>query len=128
MHSPVVKYIHGIGINPARLSQPDAQVDIRKELRLHKDAFLCISVGELNENKNHQVVIKALGQLKDPDIHYIICGKGDQLENLTTLAKAQGVENKCSFPWISYGCAGYLQSVRYFCLPVTSGRITDSTA
>ena len=97
MHSPVVKYIHGIGINPARLSQPDARVDIRKELRLHKDAFLCISVGELNENKNHQVVIKALGQLKDPDIHYIICGKGDQLENLKTLAKAQGVENNVHF-------------------------------
>ena len=97
MHSSVVKYIHGIGINPARLSQPDAQVDIRKELQLHKDAFLCISVGELNENKNHQVVIKALGQLKDPDIHYIICGKGDQLENLKTLAKAQGVENNVHF-------------------------------
>ena len=97
MHSPVVKYIHGIGINPARLSQPDARVDIRKELRLHKDAFLCISVGELNENKNHQVVIKALGQLKEPDIHYIICGKGDQLENLKTLAKAQGAEKNVHF-------------------------------
>ena len=97
MHSPVVKYIHGIGINPARLSQPDAQVDIRKELQLHKDAFLCISVGELNENKNHQVVIKALGQLKDPDIHYIICGKGNQLENLKKLAKEQGVQNNVHF-------------------------------
>lgn len=97
MHSPVVKYIHGIGINPARLSQQDTRVDIRKELQLHKDAFLCISVGELNENKNHQVVIKALGQLKDLDIHYIICGKGNQLENLKTLAKAQGVEKNVHF-------------------------------
>lgn len=97
MHSPVVKYIHGIGINPARLSQPDARSDIRQELQLHKDAFLCISVGELNENKNHQVVIKALGQLKDPDIHYVICGKGNQLENLKTLAKEQGVQNNVHF-------------------------------
>ena len=97
MHSPVVKYIHGIGINTARLSQPDARSDIRQELQLHKDAFLCISVGELNENKNHQVVIKALGQLKDPDIHYVICGKGNQLENLKTLAKEQGVQNNVHF-------------------------------
>lgn len=97
MHSPVVKYIHGIGINTARLSQLDARVDIRKELRLHKDAFLCISVGELNENKNHRVVIKALGQLKDPDIHYIICGKGDQLENLKSLAKEQGIQKNIHF-------------------------------
>lgn len=97
MHSPVVKYIHGIGINPARLSQSDARSDIRQELQLHKDAFLCISVGELNENKNHQVVIKALGQMKDPDIHYIICGKGEQLEYLKSLAKEQGVHNNVHF-------------------------------
>lgn len=97
MHAPVVKYIHGIGINPDRLSRADNRADIRQELRLNKDAFLCISVGELNENKNHQVVIKALGQLKDPDIYYIICGKGDQLENLQNLAKEQGVQNNIRF-------------------------------
>ncbi len=97
MHAPVVKYIHGIGINPERLSKVDNRSDIRRELRLNKDAFLCISVGELNENKNHQVVIKALGQLKDSDIHYIICGKGDQLENLKNLAKKQGVQNNTHF-------------------------------
>lgn len=92
MHAPVVKYIHGIGINPARLSQADDQMDIRQELNLKKEDFLCISVGELNENKNHQVVIKALGKLKDPNIHYIICGKGSQKENLKNLAKEQGVQ------------------------------------
>lgn len=97
MHAPVVRYIHGIGINPERLSKVDKRSDIRQELQLNKDAFLCISVGELNENKNHQVVIKALGQLKDPDIHYIICGKGDQLENLKNLAKEQGVQNNIHF-------------------------------
>ena len=97
MHAPIVRCIHGIGINPERLSKVDNRSDIRQELRLNKDAFLCISVGELNENKNHQVVIKALGELKDPDIHYIICGKGDQLENLKNLAKEQGVQNNIHF-------------------------------
>lgn len=97
MHTPVVRYIHGIGINPERLSKVDNRSDIRQELLLNKDAFLCISVGELNENKNHQVVIKALGELKDPDIHYIICGKGDQLDNLKNLAKEQGVQNNIHF-------------------------------
>ena len=97
MHAPVVKYIHGIGINPERLNKIDNRSDIRQELRLNENDFLCISVGELNENKNHQVVIKALGQLKDPDIHYIICGKGDQLENLKNLAKEQGVQNNMHF-------------------------------
>ena len=44
MHAPVVRYIHGIGINPERLSKVDNRSDIRQELRLNKDAFLCISV------------------------------------------------------------------------------------
>lgn len=97
MHAPVVKYIHGIGINPDRLSKVDNRSDIRQELRLNEEDFLCISVGELNENKNHQVVIKALGQLKDPDIHYIICGKGDQLENLKKLAEEKEIQNNIHF-------------------------------
>ncbi len=97
MHTPVVKYIHGIGINPDRLSKVNKRTDIRQELQLNEDDFLCISVGELNENKNHQVVIKALGQLKDPNIHYIICGKGDQLENLKKLAEEKGIRNNSHF-------------------------------
>lgn len=97
MHSPVVKYIHGIGINPDRLNRTDDYSDIRQELNLKKEDFLCISVGELNENKNHQVVIKALGKLKDPNIHYIICGKGNQLENLKNLAKEQEIQNNIHF-------------------------------
>lgn len=97
MHSPVVKYIHGIGINPDRLNRTYDYSDIRQELNLKKEDFLCISVGELNENKNHQVVIKALGKLKDPNIHYIICGKGNQLENLKNLAKEQEIQNNIHF-------------------------------
>lgn len=97
MNSPVVKYIHGIGINPDRLNRTDDHSDIRQELNLKKEDFLCISVGELNENKNHQVVIKALGKLKDPNIHYIICGKGNQLENLKNLAKEQEIQNNIHF-------------------------------
>lgn len=86
MHAKSVKYIHGIGINPDRLSKDQTATNIRQELNLNSDDFLVISVGELNENKNHQVIIKALGKLKDPQIHYIICGKGDQLEKLKELA------------------------------------------
>ena len=97
MHAPVVKYIHGIGINPDRLSRADDRSDIRRELGLKKNDFICISVGELNDNKNHQAVIRALGELQDSEIHYVICGKGDQLEHLTRLAKEQKLEGNIHF-------------------------------
>lgn len=97
MRLPDVKYIHGIGINTARLTPGDNQNDIRAELELDKDAFLVLSVGELNENKNQKTIIKAIAQLKDSRIHYVLCGKGDQLENLQNLAAELNVLDNTHF-------------------------------
>ena len=46
----------------------------RKELGISNDSFVVLSVGELKPHKNHKTVIKAMGQLKDEDITYLICG------------------------------------------------------
>lgn len=96
-HAPRVEYIHGIGVNTDRLRSRDAQSDIRKELNLAEDDFLVLSVGELNENKNHQVVIRALAQLQDPKIHYLLCGKGELRDRLEALAKELGLEENVHF-------------------------------
>lgn len=97
MHLPDVKYIHGIGINTARLAYGERQNDIRGELGLTKDAFLVLSVGELNENKNQKTIISAIAQLNDPDIHYVLCGKGDQLENLQKQAEKLNIADRVYF-------------------------------
>ena len=54
-------------------------------------------MGELNENKNQQVIIRAVAQLKDPKIHYLLCGKGDQREKLESLAKELGIAQHVHF-------------------------------
>ena len=97
MHAKSVSYIHGIGMNTERLQKNSQQSEIREELGISKDKFFILSVGELNKNKNHKVVIRALGQLKDEDIYYAICGKGDQLEKLQVLAKECEVEKNVYF-------------------------------
>lgn len=96
-HVNQVEYIHGIGVDTERLHKRDAQSDIRGELGLTSDDFLVLSVGELNENKNHQVVIRALAQLQDDRLHYAICGKGALLEYLMGLARELGVEANIHF-------------------------------
>ena len=48
----------------------------RKELGFKEDDFVIVSVGELNANKNHRVIIEAVKRLKDKKIKYIICGMG----------------------------------------------------
>ena len=52
---------------------------------------MLLSVGEMIERKNHQVIIKALGKLKRDDIYYVICGKGPLKEELERLSKSLGV-------------------------------------
>lgn len=91
-----VEYIHGVGINTARLHKT-GQTDIRKELGLPENAFLVLSVGELNKNKNQQVILRAIAELNDPDIHYLLCGKGDQREALEKLASDLGLSERTHF-------------------------------
>lgn len=96
-HCPRVEYIHGIGVNTERLHSHNEQSDIRSELGLRKEDFLVLSVGELNENKNHQVIIRAIAKLNDPAIHYLLCGKGDKRDALEALARELGLEDHVHF-------------------------------
>ena len=66
----------------------------RQEISVPEDAFLLLSVGELNENKNHQVIIRALAKLNDPAIHYMVAGRGDKREELLALANQLGVAER----------------------------------
>lgn len=96
-HAKQVVYIHGIGVNTERLRSAENRTDIRAELGLQDDDFLVLSVGELNKNKNHRVVIEALHRLQDPQIHYAICGKGALLDKLNVLARSLGLKKNVHF-------------------------------
>ena len=92
-----VKYIHGIGVDTKRLQKSKQQNNIRTELQLKKNDFLVLSVGELNANKNHKVIIQALARLNDSSIHYLICGKGDLLNELQELVKKNHMDKNVHF-------------------------------
>ena len=92
-----VEYIHGIGINTARLTPKENQSNIRSELKLDEDDFIILSVGELNENKNQKTIIQAISKLNDPKVHYVVCGKGNQQEKLEKTARELSVENNVHF-------------------------------
>ena len=92
-----VEYIHGIGINTERLTPSANRNDIRAELGLSSEDFIVLSVGELNENKNQKTIIRAMQRLQDPRIHYVLCGKGDQLEALQQQAADAGLTERVHF-------------------------------
>lgn len=93
-----VEYIPGVGIDIDKFNRIEINKDLkRNELGLPKDVFTLLSVGELNKNKNHEIVIRALADIKNIDIHYVICGKGVFEEKLKNLSKELGVEMRVHF-------------------------------
>ena len=80
------------------------RIIIREEIDIPQDAFLLVSVGEFNKNKNHSVIIKALALLKDSKdgkdstigaVHYAIdaiAGRGNL--DLNAVAIEYGVEKQ----------------------------------
>ena len=79
MNSGRVDYVHGVGVSLDSFvlrENGDRNYPLRDYLGIARDAKVVLSVGELNRNKNHMIVIKALQLLKRDDIVYVICGDG----------------------------------------------------
>ena len=94
-HAQKVVYVPGVGIDIAKFA--DAEVDkvsFRRELGVPEDAFMLTSVGELIKRKNHASVIRALAQLRDKNIHYVIAGKGTLHKELLDLAHSLSVADQ----------------------------------
>ena len=64
----------------------------REELGLGLSDFVVMSVGELNDNKNHQVIIRAIKDI--PNVKYVIVGKGTLEKQLRELAGDLGISNR----------------------------------
>lgn len=89
-----VEYVPGIGIDLDKINAIEGnKEDLCKELNIPIDSILLLSVGELNQNKNHRVVIEQLDKLPG-NVHYIICGQGSLKEEYESLAKEHNVQHR----------------------------------
>ena len=64
---------------------------LRKSIGVPIGSRLILSVGELNKNKNHEVVIRALAAINDTSIYYAIAGTGELHDDLEKLSKEFGL-------------------------------------
>lgn len=89
-----VEYIPGVGIDIDKFANAKCNVsEKRKELGIPKDAYLIMSVGELNKNKNYKIVLDSIAQLNDPNIYYCIVGVGPLKTELEDYAKSLNLQN-----------------------------------
>lgn len=95
MPAKKVCYVPGVGIDLSKIQNIECdRNEVRKSMGVPEGCILLLSIGELNVNKNHQVVLRALAKLDNKNVHYAIAGVGDQKDNLLNLAKELGIENQ----------------------------------
>lgn len=87
-----IRYVPGIGVDTKKFQ--NIVVDKaakRSELGIKDSDFMIISVGELNKNKNQEIIIRAIALLKKNNIHYFVAGQGSEKEHLMRIAKELNV-------------------------------------
>lgn len=118
MKAKKTEYVPGVGIDVDKFRNTVVdRTAKRKELGIPENAFLLLSVGELNANKNHQIVIRALAQLNDSNIHYMIAGKGDLHDELIDLANRLGVAEQVHLLGYRNDVAELYKTADVYCLP-----------
>ncbi|MCT4781654.1 MULTISPECIES: glycosyltransferase family 4 protein [Exiguobacterium] len=88
--------IPGIGVDTKRIEAVtiDRQAK-RRALGVDTDTdFVLLSVGELNENKNHETIIRAIAALQEPTLRYWIAGTGNYRAQLEHLIRELGLSGQ----------------------------------
>lgn len=118
LHADRVENIPGIGVELKKYT--DCSIDIaekRKELGIPTVAFVLLSVGEITKRKNHQVIIRALSKLKNPNCHYLIAGSGLRKDALVALVKRLGLEAQVHFLGFRKDIPELCNIADVFCFP-----------
>lgn len=88
--------VHGAGVKTG-VTVKKSREEKRKELGIPADAFVIVSAGEIVKSKNNYVIIKALAELKNPNIHYLCCGDGNKMETWISLSQKVELSNNVHF-------------------------------
>lgn len=90
-----IEYIPGVGIDTNKYNSVTVNKQEKlREMGIPNSAFIILSVGELNNNKNHETILRAITKLKNPSIYYVVCGKGPLESYLRDLTKKLGINKQ----------------------------------
>ena len=83
--------VHGAGVKVGVTVDID-KAEKRKSIGVPEDAFVIVSAGELNKNKNTEVIVRALKEIEEA--HYVACGVGPERDKLEKLSQKLGVSDR----------------------------------
>lgn len=110
--------IPGVGLDPERF-RPDSEQRLRyrKEMGVDAGEYLFLSVGELNENKNHETIIRAFSKLNCGHAKLFICGEGKKRKQLQRLIDRLRLRGKIVLPGYCTKIERYYQCADCFLFP-----------
>lgn len=113
-----VARIPGVGVK-TELFAPKRGVrqEVRKELGIADKTFYILAVGELNQNKNHRVILEAMAKIPEENIHFGICGRGPLEQELKDLANKLGIADKVTLFGFRNDIPHMLAAADVFCFP-----------
>lgn len=87
----------------------------RADFGIPENKMLLLSVGELNKNKNHELIIRACAKI--PDLHYAIAGQGHLMQKLHKLSESLGIMDRIHFLGYRQDVIGLYQLADIYCHP-----------
>lgn len=94
-----------------------AAQQFRKATGIPLDALLFISVGDLNENKNHAMAIEAFANANISNSYYLICGEGRLKADLIKQVNRLGMCNRVMFLGFREDVNAILKAADVFVFP-----------
>lgn len=113
-----VHQIHSVGVDDRRFS-PHREIAERKraEIGISRTSFHIVTAAELNKNKNQKMIIEALAKLRNPQIHYSICGRGGNEKALRELVLERQLNSNVHFLGYRTDMEEILQTADCFAFP-----------
>lgn len=122
LHAKKVCYIPGVGIDSCKFSTTNAVRGVEREKICHEfgipdNALILLSVGEVNKNKNHAIVIEALHRLAETNIYYIVCGSGPLINEHKEKAKRLRLDTRVIFAGYRTDVVSFYKAADIFVFP-----------
>ena len=90
-----LEYVSGVGVDIKQFQLENFdRKEYREKLGYTDEDFVILSVGELNKNKNHEVVLRTIAKLNNPKVKYMIAGQGVLKDYLLNLAEKLHIKNQ----------------------------------
>ena len=117
-HAKKIVYVPGIGVDTQKFKLGLVDVEKKRvEIGIQENEIMLFSVGELSERKNHEVVIRALYNMKVRNVKYYIAGKGPLEAKLKKMVHDFGISNQVFFLGYRTDISALCQAADMFVFP-----------